>query len=52
MNDEALVSYKDIIEQNGLGLRWLRNHFGCRSRPHAAWQIDTFGLGPKKIKKN
>ena len=43
MNDEALVSYKDMIEQNGLGLRWLRDTFGCASRPRAAWQIDTFG---------
>ena len=41
MNDEALVSYKDMIEQNGL--RWLRDTFGCASRPRAAWQIDTFG---------
>ena len=43
MYDEAVVSYKDMIEQNGLGLRWLRDTFGCASRPRAAWQIDTFG---------
>ena len=26
-----------------LGLRWIRNEFGYDSRPHASWQIDTFG---------
>ena len=26
-----------------LGLRWIRDEFGYDSRPHASWQIDTFG---------
>ena len=43
MNDEAVTTYKAMIEQNGLGLKWLRDEFGCAARPHAAWQIDTFG---------
>ena len=43
MNDEAVTTYKAMIEQNGLGLKWLRDQFGCQSRPHSAWQIDTFG---------
>ena len=43
MNDEAVTTYKAMIEQNGLGLKWLRDEFGCHARPHAAWQIDTFG---------
>ena len=26
-----------------LGLKWIRDEFGYDSRPHASWQIDTFG---------
>ena len=43
MHDEACVNYRDMITNMDLGLRWLRNTFGCVSRPHAAWHIDTFG---------
>ena len=35
MNDEAVTTYKAMIEQNGLGLKWLRDQFGCQSRPHS-----------------
>ena len=43
MNDEAVVSYRAMIEQNSLGLRWIQDTFGNCSRPHSAWQIDPFG---------
>ena len=43
MNDEAASHYTAMLEQNGLGLQWLRHHFGECGRPHGAWQIDPFG---------
>ena len=43
MHDEATVNYRDMIVNMDLGLRWIRDHFGCVSRPHASWQIDIFG---------
>ena len=43
MHDEATVNYRDMIVNMDLGLRWIRDHFGCVSRPHASWQIDVFG---------
>ena len=43
MNDEAASHYSAMLEQNGLGLQWLRATFGECGRPHGAWQIDPFG---------
>ena len=43
MNDEAASHYTAMLEQNGLGLQWLRSVFGECGRPHGAWQIDPFG---------
>lgn len=43
MNDEGASHYTAMLEQNGLGLQWLRATFGKCGRPHAAWQIDPFG---------
>ena len=43
MHDEAIVNYRDMIVNMDLGLRWIRDHFGCESRPHSSWQIDVFG---------
>ena len=43
MNDEAASHYTAMLEQNGLGLQWLRATFGECGRPHGAWQIDPFG---------
>jgi lysosomal alpha-mannosidase len=43
MNDEATTYYTDIIDQQTLGLKFIREEFGPCARPRSAWQIDPFG---------
>ncbi|XP_014118291.1 PREDICTED: lysosomal alpha-mannosidase [Pseudopodoces humilis] len=43
MNDEAAAHYGGVLEQLGLGRRFLRRLFGRCGTPRVAWQIDPFG---------
>ena len=43
MNDEAVTSYTDIIEQMTRGHAFIRREFGEAFLPTVAWQIDPFG---------
>jgi lysosomal alpha-mannosidase len=43
MNDEATTYYKDIIDQQNHGLKFILEEIGECARPRAAWQIDPFG---------
>lgn len=37
MNDEATTYYRDIIDQQALGFKFILNEFGSCARPRAAW---------------
>ena len=43
MNDEALSSYKGVLQNFDAGLRFLKKEFNVR--PKIGWQIDPFGQG-------
>lgn len=43
MNDEATTYYSDMIDQQTLGLTFIRKEFGECARPRSAWQVDPFG---------
>ena len=43
MSDEATPYYTDMIDQQSLGLRFIKKEFGECARPRAAWQVDPFG---------
>lgn len=41
MNDEATPYYSDMIDQQALGLKFIREEFGDCIRPKAAWYLNS-----------